>query len=124
MESKKNKLVDIRLADLIDKNTYEAKYSDLVGKQEQFIGERDKFVEIFENKKDIKRRLKEFKKSLEQNMVLEEFGRYVFESVVDKVIIGRIDEDINNDPAQITFAYKTGLKNSLNADKFKSKGKL
>jgi hypothetical protein len=39
-------------------------------------------------KKDIKRRLKEFKKTLEENEVLEEFERCVFESVVEKVIVG------------------------------------
>jgi hypothetical protein len=63
--------------------------------------------------------LREFKKILEQNEVLEEFDRYVFESVVEKVIIGGIDEDGNKDPAQITFVYKTGLKNSINGDKFR-----
>lgn len=123
LAEKKNKLVDMRLEDLIDKVAYETKYADLVVNQENLIEDRKKLVEASENEKDIKRRLKEFKKTLEQNEVLDEFDRYVFESVVEKVIIGGIDEDGNKDPAQITFVYKTGFKNSLNSDKFRPQRK-
>ncbi|SHL52407.1 hypothetical protein SAMN02745136_05073 [Anaerocolumna jejuensis DSM 15929] len=41
---------------------------------------------------------------------LSEFDRYVFENIVEKVIIGGYDEDGNKDPVQLTFVYKTGLK--------------
>lgn len=37
--------------------------------------------------------------------------------------MGGIDEDGNKDPAQITFVYKIGLKNSVSGDKFKSQRK-
>lgn len=50
------------------------------------------------------------KKTLEQNEVLEEVGRYVFKSIAGKVIIGGIDEDGNKDFVQSTFVYKTGFK--------------
>lgn len=60
---------------------------------------------------------------MEQNEVLEEFDRYVFESIVEKVIVGGIDEEGNKDPAQLTFVYKTGLKNSVDGDKFKPQRK-
>lgn len=60
-----------------------------------------------------------FKKVLEQNEVIDTFDRYVFESVVDKVIVGGVDEEGNKDPAMITFVYKTGLSNSLDGEKFK-----
>ncbi|EQB3099942.1 hypothetical protein ACYIU4_003819 [Clostridium botulinum] len=89
----------MRLEDSIDKTAYEAQYADLVITQETLIEDRKKLIEISENEKGIKLRLKEFKKTLEQNEVLNEFDRYVFESVVEKVIIGRIDEDGNKDPA-------------------------
>lgn len=119
MERKKSKLVDMRLEDTIDKDTYETKYAAMTEEQEQLLREREKLQETATNEKDIKRRLREFKKTLEQNEVLDEFDRYVFESIVEKVIVGGIDEDGNKDPAQLTFVYKTGLKNSVNGDKFK-----
>ncbi|HCQ5995940.1 TPA: recombinase family protein [Clostridioides difficile] len=123
LEKKKSKLVDMRLEEIIDKETYESKYADLVSKQEQLVEERQKLQETSDNEKDIKKRLKEFKKTLEQNEVLDKFDRYVFESIVEKVIVGGLDENGNVDPAQLTFVYKTGLKNSVDGAKFKPQRK-
>lgn len=123
LEKKKSKLVDMRLEEIIDKETYESKYADLVSKQEQLVEERQKLQETSDNEKDIKKRLKEFKKTLEQNEVLDKFDRYVFESIVEKVIVGGLDENGNVDPAQLTFVYKTGLKNSVDGTKFKTQRK-
>ena len=54
LEKKKSKLVDMRLEEDIDKETYESKYSDLVSKQEQLVEERKKLQETSDNEKDIK----------------------------------------------------------------------
>ena len=45
--------------------------------------------------------------------MLEEFDRGIFESIVEKVIVGGLDEDGNKDPYKITFIYKTGFKNEI-----------
>lgn len=119
IERKKSKLVDMRLEDTIDKVSYEAKYSSFTEKQEQLLKDREKLQETAANEKDIKRRLRDFKKTLEQNEVLSEFDRYVFESIVEKVIVGGYDEEGNKDPAQLTFVYKTGLKNNVDGSRFK-----
>ncbi|WP_414836216.1 recombinase family protein [Clostridium sporogenes] len=124
IEGKKSKLVDMRLEDTIDKASYEAKYSTSTEKQEQLLKEREKLQETAAKEKDIKRRLRDFKKTLEQNEVLSEFDRYVFESIVEKVIVGGYDEDENKDPAQLTFVYKTGLKNNVDGSPFKPKRKM
>ena len=75
------------------------------------------------NEKDIKRRSWGFKKTLEQNEVLYEFDRYVFESIVEKVIVGEYDEDGKKDPSQLTFVYKIGFKNSVDGNRFKPQRK-
>ena len=67
----------------------------------------------------MKRRISEFRKTLEQNEVLDTFDRYVFESIVEKVIVGGYDEDGNKDPSMLTFIYKTGFKNSVDGSNFK-----
>ncbi len=59
----------------------------------------------------MKKRIAEFRKTLEENEVLDTFDRYVFESIVEKVIVGGYDEDGNKDPSMLTFIYKTGFKN-------------
>lgn len=122
LESKKNKLVDMRLEDIIDKETYEEKYTDILQKIDvkiRDIQDREKLTSNLEEEKDIKKRLLGFKKVLEQNEVIDTFDRYVFESVVEKVIVSGIDEEGNKDPAMITFVYKTGLDNSLDGNRFK-----
>ena len=54
LEKKKSKLVDMRLEEVVDKETYESKYADLVSKQEQLVEARKKLLETSENEKDIK----------------------------------------------------------------------
>lgn len=75
------------------------------------FGEEDQFY--------MKKRIAEFRRTLEENEVLDTFDRYVFESIVEKVIVGGYDEDGNKDPAMLTFIYKTGFKNSLDGTNFK-----
>ena len=61
----------------------------------------------------LKQRVADFKKALSKNGVLEEFDRGIFESIIEKVIVGGYDEDGNKDPYKITFIYKTGFKNEI-----------
>ena len=80
-----------------------------------------------EDEVSLKRRVEDFKKALSQNEVLQEFDRGIFESIIEKVIVGGYDEDGNKDPYKITFIYKTGFRNEVgNAkqrfDKTKSLG--
>ena len=80
-----------------------------------------------EDEVSLKRRVEDFKKALSQNEVLQEFDRGIFESIIEKVIVGGYDEDGNKDPYKITFIYETGFRNEVrNAkerfDKAKSVG--
>lgn len=119
IDKKKSKLVDTLLEDIIDSDTYESKFSNMTNKQENLLEERIKLQETATTEKDVKRRLLEFKKTLENNEVLYEFDRHVFESIVEKVTVGGYDEDGNIDLAQLVFVYKTGFKNSLDGNQFK-----
>ena len=58
-------------------------------------------------------RINNFRNTLKNNQILEEFDRYVFESIIEKVIIGGIDKDGKKDPYMITFIYKTGLEHEI-----------
>ena len=95
---------------------------------QQKLSEANAQIEYYEgelyDENSLRRRIESFKKSLSENQVLEEFDRGVFESIVEKVIVGGYDEDGNKDPYRITFIYKTGFKDSIdNAKaKFKNKG--
>ena len=113
------KLVDMRLEEIIDKETYEQKYFDLSSQIEQLQKQRESLQESAETESTMKKRIAEFRRTLEENEVLDTFDRYVFESIVEKVIVGGYDEDGNKDPAMLTFIYKTGFKNSLDGTNFK-----
>ncbi len=53
-----------------------------------------------------KRRMAELRKTLENEEILDEFDRVVFESIIDKVIIGGYDEDGTPDTYKLTFVLK------------------
>jgi site-specific DNA recombinase len=129
IEGKKSKLIDMRLEETLDKESYDVKYAELVRDFDIKLKEQNRLISTLENEMNIKRRMSDLKKVLEKNEILDAFDRYVFESVVEKIIVGGIDDDGYKDPAQLTFVYKSGLKNNLRGENFKptrknSKNKL
>ncbi len=123
LQQKRSKLVDLHLDGSIDKATYQEKSAEINSTLEQLETERQGLLGMADDEKDNKRRLLEFKKTLEQNGTLEKFDRYVFESIVEKVVVGGMDEAGNKDPYKLTFVYKTGFEDSRDGNKFKSSHK-
>ncbi len=80
-------------------------------KLDTLIKEKEVLEESLENEHTVKRKLKDFRNTLEQNQILDEFNRYVFESIVEKVIMDGVEEDRIIDPHKLVFIYKTGLTN-------------
>lgn len=119
LEVKKNKLVDMRLEDTIDKETYDRKYLDLSSQIEQLQKECESLQDAAETESTMRKRVATFRQTLEQNEVLDTFDRHIFESIVEKVIVGGYDSDGNKDPYMIVFVYKTGFKNSVDGKNFK-----
>lgn len=123
LEKKKEKLLDMHLEDVIDKGTYEKKLADVTDKLEKFNNEKFEFLNSAERTKKIKSRLNNFRKIINEHEILEVFDRCVFESIVDKVIVGGYDEDGNPDPKMLTFIYKTGFTNEINSENHKPERK-
>jgi SWIM/SEC-C metal-binding protein len=63
------------------------------------------------------KRLEHFRKVLRTNEILTLFDRNVFESIVNKVIIGADSDPENPNPYKLTFVYKTGIHNSVQGKK-------
>ena len=117
LKNKKKTLLDMRLENQIDNLTYQSKLDELDTKLRELLKERGDLEEQQSAEKHLHARTIEFKKLLEKNQVLEEFDRAVFESVVEKVIVGEIDENGKKDPYKLTFVYKTGISNKIDAKK-------
>ncbi|MGE5496138.1 MAG: recombinase family protein [Burkholderiales bacterium] len=122
-EKRKNRLIDMLLDKSIDKKTHNEKYAEISEKLEYLLDERERLQETSNDEENIKRRLNEFRLALEQNEILECFERSVFESIIEKVIIGGIDEFGNKDPYKITFVYKIGYTDDIDGRKIKERRK-
>lgn len=89
LESKKSRMTDMLIDGTISKEVYDEKLNEFISHQ-----------------KDIGRRMAEFRVTLEQEKILDEFDRVVFESIIDRVIVGGYDEDGTPDPYKLTFVLK------------------
>lgn len=112
-ENKLKKLVDMRIDELIDKATYEIKFTELSTALEKLKVEKVDLDASNENNIDIKKRINSFRKVFDSNKPIKEFDRVVFESAVNKIILGGTDEEGNVDPYMITFIFNSGMSHSL-----------
>ena len=113
IQAKRKVLLDKYLKGIVSQDIYEE--TD-IGLKKDFTNEKAKLEYLqqqLDDETSLQRRVSEFKKALSENEVLEEFDRGIFESIIEKVIVGGFDEDGNKDPYKITFIYKTGLKNEI-----------
>ena len=120
---KEKDLEDLNLNDAISIDVYQEKYSEVEVKKTKLLEEKRTLEVTLTDEKELKKRLEGFKKLLESNKYLEEFDRAVFESIVEKIVVGGIKDDGEIDPAMITIIYKTGNKNIQNGKSFKAKRK-
>ena len=123
VEQKRDKLINMHLEGIIDKIAYEKKYEELEHLLSTFVNEKEKLEQSAQEAIDLEKRIAHFRKVLEQNEVLASFDRCVFESIVDKVIIGEVDDNGNVDPYKLTFVYKTGFINTVKSKMHKQIGK-
>ena len=106
LEKKRKKLTDMYLDDKISKEAYEDKYSELNHKLDKCEEEKLLFSENALFQKNIASRMKTIRAKLKNADVTDEFDRLVFESIVEKVIVGEIAEDGSTDPYKLTFVLK------------------
>ncbi len=108
LESKKSKLLDMKLEGVLSKEDFEEKYCEIVAKIEAKNDEIIDYNKTKDSKDEIKNKIRTCRTLLEENSNLEEFDRVIFESIVEKVIVGGFDELGNIDPYLITFVLKVG----------------
>ena len=106
LEKKRKKLTDMYLDDKISKEAYEEKYSEWNHKLDKCEEEKLLFSANALSQKNIASRMKTIRAKLKNADVTDEFDRLVFESIVEKVIVGEIAEDGSTDPYKLTFVLK------------------
>ena len=101
--------------DKIIKEAYDAKYNELTRKINQVKGERALYSANVEAQQHISRRMREIRACIAEADMLDKFDRVVFESIVEKVIVGDISEDGTIDPYKLTFVLK-GMEDRVVSD--------
>ena len=113
LKYRRRKLLDKYLDGGIAKDIYEETDLDLDKKIFKANQDLIELEQQYNSENSLQKRLKDFKKALLKNQTLEEFDREIFESIVEKVIIGGYDENGKEDPYKIIFIYKTGFKDEI-----------
>lgn len=106
LEQRRKKLTDIYLDDGLTKEAYDEKYEELTMKIQKSKDSIELLQKNVSNQNDVGKRMASLKKALADGDILDEFDRVVFESIVDKVILGEINEDGTVDPYKLTFVMK------------------
>lgn len=109
MENKLSNLVELKIDGIINRETYEEKYNDATSQIEKLKEEQEQLGNAYEEQKELENKMKSFRKIFDNNELLEKFDREIFENVIDKVIVGKIDESGIKNPYSVTFIFKTGL---------------
>jgi hypothetical protein len=122
IETKLGKLVELNIEGIINKETYEEKYIVASTELEKLKEELGHLDGAFEEQKELEKKMKSFRLAFDKNELLEEFDREIFENVIDKVIIGKVDEDGKENPYSVTFIFKTGMQLEGDCSTKKAKG--
>lgn len=99
-------MTDMLIDGTISKEAYDEKQNEFLRKLHTLYDKRKILDESIKRQKDVGRRMAELRKTLENEEILDEFDRVVFESIIDRVIVGGYDEDGTPDPYRLTFVLK------------------
>jgi hypothetical protein len=106
LESKKSRMTDMLIDGTITKEVYDEKELEFTRKLHTLSDKRKRLSDSICTQKDINKRMSDLRETLEKEEILDEFDRTVFESIIEKVIVGGYDEDGTPDPYKLTFILK------------------
>ncbi|WP_207652634.1 hypothetical protein [Anaerovirgula multivorans] len=110
LETKSQTLVEMRLEEKIAKEDYDKKYSAIEAELKDLRDQRNEKYEALQGEKSISTRINYFRKAFDHEIQMDEFDRDILESLVDKVVVGAMDEEGNPNPYALTFVFKAGVK--------------
>ena len=111
---KEENLVNLKLEGKISDTIYNEKYNE-ISSEKVFLAEEKVNIETtLKSEINVKKRLTEFKHLLSSQKILTVFDRTVFESIVEKIIVGGVNSDGEIDPAMLTkYSKQVKLKTRM-----------
>ena len=108
IQDKLLELVDMKLENVIDKDIYVVKEKELKDSLDS-INSKLQDIEKYNNEsKDVYDKLKEIEKIINEPTTLTEFNREIFDTIVDKIVVGEVSETGEVKPNVIRFILRTG----------------
>lgn len=123
LKNQEREIFQMKFDGRISDDLYDEKFHAIMKTQALLEDEKLNLEISLRSDSGVKERLESFRKLLTSKELITEFDRSVFESLVEKVIIGGITEDGSIDPAKICFVYKSGNESSFNGKEFKDRRK-
>ena len=117
--ARRKKLVDLRLDETLEPEAFQAKYEELTAQINRLNQRAERFAKLRHDREDLEKRVSDIRKQLKSGVVLENFNRNVFESIVDRVVVGGYDEKGKPDPYLLTFVYKAGGNRSMDGRRYR-----
>ncbi|AOY74717.1 recombinase family protein [Clostridium formicaceticum] len=114
LKKKISKLTDLYLEEAIEKKEYQTKYTELNKELDELVETYEDLNSRMVDEIQMKKRIRKLKNMLEADEIVTEFDRQVFENLIEKVVVGEIDENGSINPYKLTFIYRTGLKDKIN----------
>lgn len=99
-------MTDMLIDGTITKEAYDEKMIEINWKLHTLDSKKMLLNESIDKQKDVGKRMAELRLTLENEEILDEFDRGVFESIINRVLVGGYNEDGTADPYKLTFVLK------------------
>lgn len=108
LENRLSNLIDMKLDDYMNKNAYLSKEKEINDKIKEIDDKISNYQNRLKTNKDISKQLKIVEEILSAPKTINDFNEETFNNLVEKVIVGEVDEDGNIYPNIINFILKVG----------------
>ena len=108
LEKRLSNLIDMKLDDYTNKDAYLSKEKEINDRIKQIDNQINHYKNQIAVNKDISKQLNIVEEILSAPKTLKDFNEETFNNLVEKIIIGEVDENGNIYPNTINFILKVG----------------
>ena len=108
LENRLSNLIDMKLDDYMNKNAYLSKEKEINDKIKEIDDKISNYQNRLKTNKDISKQLKMVEEILSAPKTINNFNEETFNNLVEKIIVGEVDEDGNVYPNTINFILRVG----------------
>ena len=108
LEKRLSTLIDMKLDDYCNKELYSSKEKELSDNILKIVNEINEYQSLEKESNQISNHIDQIEEMLNEPQLLKEFDRNVFDSIVDRIIVGELDDLGNINSSVIRLVLKIG----------------